>query len=222
MKRTVTPEWLDTDAGTREEVRSSLADLRLVNRWFGGASTMCSLLERVALRTGAQRLEVLDVASASGDIPVMALNQLRNRGIELQVTLLDRAASHMNGSFRAVVGDALALPFADESFDVVSCSLFAHHLEPDELRQFAREALRIARSAVLINDLRRNLLHLAFVYAALPLFSRLTRHDAPISIRRSYTPEEMRAILSEAHPGEIEIHRHYFFRIGLIAWKRPR
>ena len=54
---------------------------------------------------------------------------------------------------RAVAGDALALPFRDASFDLLSSTLFAHHLSPQELVQFVDEALRVCRVAVLINDL---------------------------------------------------------------------
>ena len=50
-------------------------------------------------------------------------------------------------------------PSADYSFDLVSCSLFAHHLEPTDLARFAIEALRVSRCAVLINDLVRHPLH---------------------------------------------------------------
>jgi ubiquinone/menaquinone biosynthesis C-methylase UbiE len=219
MKRTVIPELLDTDAGSPAEVQASLADLRLVNRWFGGASTMCALLRRVVRKTGARRLHMLDVAGATGDIPMIAMNQLRQQGIDLQVTLLDRTASHLNGKFPSVLADALALPFADGSFDVVTCSLFAHHLEPNQIEQFVGDGLRVARAAVLINDLRRSPMHLALVYAGLPLFSRLTRHDAPASIRRSYTPAELEAILRRGGANNVEISRHYLFRMGAIAWK---
>ena len=41
-----------------------------------------------------------------------------------------------------MVGDALALPFQDASFDLLSCNLFAHHLSPQELVQFVNEALQ--------------------------------------------------------------------------------
>ena len=91
-----------------------------------------------------------------------------------------------------MVGDAVALPFSNGSFDVVSCCLFAHHLSPPDLVSFAREASRVARTAVLINDLIRDPLHLALVYAGLPLYrSRLTRNDAPASVRQAYTVSEM-------------------------------
>ena len=117
------------------------------------------------------------------------------------------------------MGDALALPFCDKSFDLVACSTFVHHLEPEEIVRFANEALRVARVAVLINDLRRHWLHLGLVYAGFPLFhSRLTRHDAPVSVRRSYTPEELLEILSKSSAVRIEISRHYLFRMGAILW----
>ena len=219
MQRTVTPELLDSDSGSPEEIRASLADLRFANRWFGGVSTTCALLSRVAKTAGVRNLRVLDVGAARGDIVAPTIACLARQGIDLNFVLLDRALSHMNGKGNSVVGDALALPFGDQSFDVVTSSLFLHHLEPDEIRQFVREALRVARVAVTINDLRRHPVHLALIYAAFPLFSRLTRHDAPASVRRAYTPSELVQILSNTSAQRVEITLHYLFRMGVIAWK---
>jgi len=86
--------------------------------------------------------------------------------------------------------------------------------------EFAKEALRVARTAVLINDLIRHPLHLALVYAGVPMYrSRLTRHDAPASVRQAYTPEEMCTMLKLTSAAKIEMSRHYLFRMGVIAWK---
>jgi SAM-dependent methyltransferase len=119
-----------------------------------------------------------------------------------------------------VCGDALQLPFLDDAFDVVSCSLFAHHLRADELRRFVSEGLRVSRRAVLINDLIRSRLHLWLVCAALPLFgSRLTRHDAPASVRNAYTVSEMRRLLAGLPAKRLEFSRHFLFRMGVVVWK---
>ena len=65
------------------------------------------------------------------------------------------------------------------------------------MARFAREALRVSRCAVLINDLVRHPLHLALVYAGFPLMrSYVSRFDGVASVRRAYVPEEMRQILS--------------------------
>jgi ubiquinone/menaquinone biosynthesis C-methylase UbiE len=115
----------------------------------------------------------------------------------------------------------MALPFRSESFDVVSCCLFAHHLEPHEVLAYANEALRVAKVAVLVNDLVRHPLHFVLACAARPMYqSRLTRHDAPVSVRRAYTIDEMRDILSDSKAAQVEVRQHYLYRMGAIAWKR--
>jgi hypothetical protein len=221
MRRVITPELLDTDSGTPAEIEGSLADLRLINHWFGGVATTCSMVEHVARQLNATALSFLEVAAGSGDVPELTRRRLQNRGVQLQTTLLDRARSHLRNGHRAVVGDALALPFAEGSFDLVGCVLFAHHLSPEQLKDFVNEALRVSRIAVLINDLVRHPVHLALVYAGYSLYrSRLTRHDAPASVRAAYTPDEMRGLLQQTRPARVEIHRHYLFRMAAIAWKR--
>lgn len=219
MQRVVIPELLDSDAGTPQEIGDSLRDLARIHRWFGGVSTTQNLIQRVAARTGRRQLSLLDVASGSGELPHAVRRQLR-RHVTLDVTLMDRARTHLNGASNAVVGDALAMPFERSSFDLVSSSLFVHHLEPAEVAKFVNEALRVARIAVLINDLQRNWLHLAAVYAGFLLFrSRVTRHDAPASVRRAYTAAELRGMLRETQAARVEISSHYLFRTGAIVWK---
>ncbi len=72
----------------------------------------------------------------------------------------------------------------------------------------------------LINDLVRHPLHLSLVFAGMPLYhSRITRHDAPASVRQAYTPAEIETLLAQSSAARVEIHRHYLFRMGVIAWK---
>jgi len=225
MKRVVIPELLDTDSGTPAEVAASLSDLRQINQRFGGIATTRGMIEQVAQATKRKSLSVLEVAAGAGDVPRMVQRGLERGGLRLEITLLDRARSHLtNGRHsdgtRAVVGDALALPFRDASFDLVSCCLFAHHLSPEQVVALANEALRVCRSAMLLNDLIRHRLHLALVYAGLPLFhSHITRHDAVASVHRAYTVNEMRTMLEQSSAARVEIHRHYLFRMGAVAWK---
>jgi ubiquinone/menaquinone biosynthesis C-methylase UbiE len=220
MKRVVVPELLDSDAGTAKEVRGSLSDLRMFNRRFGGVRTMREVLASIAQRCGLTRLAWLDVAGANGDMATLAGESLLGEGVESQVVVLDRAPTHMNGRHPGVAGDALALPFADNSFDVVASSLFAHHLEPPELQGFLREGLRVARYAFVIHDLIRHPIHYALALAGKPIYrSAITRHDAVASVRRAYTVEEMRAMLQEAGVTQVEIRTFFLFRMGVIAWK---
>jgi len=222
MKRVVIQELLDSDDGTPAEVAGSLLDLRMFNRWFGGVHTMTQLLRMVAARTRLKDLSWLDVAGGAGDLATLTQQSLAKSGTTLQPVVLDRAPTHLGNTHPAVCGDALALPFHDNSFDVVGSSLFVHHLEAEEIARFAVEALRVARHAFLIHDLMRHPLHLTLSYLGFPLYrSRITRHDAPASVRRAYTPAEIREILGKANMGKIEIKTFYLYRMGVIVWKQP-
>lgn len=221
MQRKVIAELLDDDLGTPDEIAKSLVDLRHINNWFGGTATTTSLLRRIAQETGQTKLSLLEIGAGLGDVPLEARRALAKDGITLRVTLLDRLWSHLpSDGVPAVAGDALHLPFCDDAFDVVSCSLFAHHFEPETLPLLAEEAVRVARRAVLINDLIRSRLHLGLVYLGLSLFaSRITWHDAPASVLRAYTVDEMQFMLAKLPSRQLEISRHYLYRMGVLLWK---
>jgi SAM-dependent methyltransferase len=224
MRRVNTPEILDSDTCPPAEIEASLRDLSRINRWFGGVSTTRMLIERVATSTGKKRCSLLEVAAGHAEAPKAATHQLARRGITVDLTCIDLKRSHLLPEDRAVVGDALALPFPDNAFDLVGSTLFAHHLEPDDLRCFLREALRVSRCAVLINDLIRHPAHLALVYAGFPLMrTRVSRVDGVASVRRAYTPEEMKSTIASAFgkesPPRVQVFRNYLFRMGVIVWK---
>ena len=223
MKRVVIPELLDSDSGTPAEIAASLSDLRRINQWFGGVATTQSMVQYVAEKVGARSFSLLEVAGGAGDVPQAVRERLKRSGVQVQVSLLDRATSHLrnrNNGTHAVTGDALALPFANASFDLVSCCLFAHHLAPEEVVRFVDEGLRVCRSAVLINDLVRHPAHLALVYGGWPLYrSRLTQHDAPASVRGAYTLDEMRDVLRQTRARGVMAGRRFLFRMGVVVWK---
>ncbi|MGA9981041.1 MAG: methyltransferase domain-containing protein [Candidatus Sulfotelmatobacter sp.] len=223
MKRVDTPELLDSDACSPEDVQTSLRDIGRMNRWFGGVATTQKLIEHVARATGRRTFSLLEVAAGTGEVSHIVRERLARQGITLDITLLDRAWTHLPKRAGAIVADALALPFRDSAFDLVSCNLFAHHLAPDALARFAVEAFRVSRRAVLINDLVRNPLHLALVYAAFPLMrSAISRVDGVASVRRAYVPEELREVISSgAEPAaRVDISRHFLFRMGAIVWTK--
>jgi ubiquinone/menaquinone biosynthesis C-methylase UbiE len=223
MKRVVVEELLDSDAGTPAEVAGSIKDLRMFNSVFGGVHTMSSLLRRVAQQCELKQISWVDVAGGEGYVATQTQRLLARSGISSQPLILDRAPTHLGNTHPAVCGDALALPFRDNSFDAVGCSLFMHHLEPAEIVRFVREGLRVARHAFLVQDLQRHPLHLTLSYLGMPLYrSRITRHDAVASVRRAYTVEEVRKILaSVTSPENIEIRKFFLFRMGVIVWKQP-
>jgi ubiquinone/menaquinone biosynthesis C-methylase UbiE len=235
MQRVDAPEILDSFSCPVHLVQGALTVLGRMNRWFGGVTTTQKMVECAARVTGVNQFSLLEVASGLGEVPALVQRRLASRGIALDVTLLDRARSHLprnsNGRHpaaksRLVVSDALALPFPDRAFDLVSCNLFAHHLNAHRLADFIREGLRVSRRALLINDIVRHPLHLASLYASYPIMlNRIAWLDGITSVRRAYLPEEIRSVISSASysaiPVRIKISRHYLFRMGVIVWTTP-
>jgi ubiquinone/menaquinone biosynthesis C-methylase UbiE len=226
MRRVNRPEILDSDACSAAEVQATLAVIGRVNRRFGGVSTSQKLVEEAARSAGLSRLSMLEVAAGSGDLPEIVRQNLAPSGITLDVTLLDVARSHLPRGKRAVVANGLQLPFSDGSFDLLSCNLFAHHLSPEQLHRFVNEGLRVCRHAVLINDLVRHPIHLALVYASYPLMRcRIAWLDGLTSVRRAYTPSEIRKLLAthvSCETKQLDIFRHHLFRMGITIWKTTR
>lgn len=224
MKRVVEQELLDQDDATQQEIDRSLHSIGLVNRRFGGDALHARLLGRALARVSREgKPHILE--AASGHAAVLRRSLLR-LGATVKVTLLDRSASHLPDPRDwprdlipgIVCGDALALPFADASMDIVSCCLFLHHLEPPEVLRYLAEARRVARVAVIINDLERHALHyrLAQLYSLIDP-SRISRHDGPVSVRRAYTFRELAELLS-ASGASFLLMRAPLFRLGAVVW----
>ena len=225
MERIVEEEWLDDDRGTPAEIAAALHAISLANRRFGGMRLHARLLQQALMRVPRERRpHILEVASGRADVLQAALLQLR---AVPDVTLLDRSAAHLPDPHswpstlpapHTVAGDALALPFPDASVDIVSCCLFLHHLEPPQITRYLAEAQRVARVAVVINDLERSALHyrLAQLNRIIDR-SRISRHDGPVSVRRAYTYNELARMLANTGSSFL-LERAYLYRLGAILW----
>ncbi len=226
FERKAAEEWLDDDNGTSAEVLSALRSIQFVNRWFGGNRVHRQLLgEAAGTRT---ELQVLEVAAGLAGVLAFTALSLRRRQpspVTIHATLLDRQTSHLPPEWpvdlpqpEMLQGDALAIPLPDKSVDVVSCCLFFHHLSPEEGATYLREALRVARVAVVINDMERTRLH----YTLARLFSlfdpsRISRHDGPVSIRQAYSFAELHSIAA-ATGHRVSMRRKFLCRLAVTIW----
>jgi len=103
-----------------------------------------------------------------------------------------RAAPAADERLLFVPATAKGCRSATAAFDVVTCTLALHHFEPPAALELLREMRRVARLTPIVGDLARS--HVAFaatwLYTRVTSRNRLTRHDAPLSVRRAYEPEE--------------------------------
>ncbi len=206
-----TPELLDGPLDDPVALAANLRDLRRINRLLGGTR-----LSRQALRAlvdgRTEPVTLLDVGTGAADIPAALVTQPLPNGPRLTAIAIDHRAEVLEAAIagradlasldglRLAIGDGRALTDRDRGQDVVHASLVLHHLEPDEAVRFLREMGRVAALGVIVNDLARSRPAWigAWLLGHLLTGNRLTRHDAPLSVRRAYTPGEMRSLMTRA------------------------
>ncbi|MDP9352807.1 MAG: methyltransferase domain-containing protein [Chloroflexota bacterium] len=224
------PELLDSPAQYPEELGPSLAEVRGVNRWLGGTRVALRFLSsRPELAPGATA-NLLDVGTGTADIPLALAGWARGQGLDLTITATDLSAEVLaharghvagRGDIRLEIADATRLPYADASYDFVLCNLALHHFPPRQAVLVLREMYRVARRAILINDLQRSR---PAYWGARLLFGLVTRdpmtsHDGPLSVLRSYTVSELRELAEEAGLRRYTVRSRPLFRLELLAEK---
>lgn len=221
-------EYIDTGDYTAAEYDDCIGELQLVNRWMGDAHTLKNTLFKNVAAAGLKRFSVLDVGAGSGELLRVTAAWARETGREMRgvgLELNERSASAILEESRefpeiaSVRGDALKLPFADEEFDYVICSLFTHHFVNEQVVQILREMNRVAQRQIIVIDLHRHPIAY-FLYttvAKLFLKNRLIRHDGALSILRSFKAEEMFELAQRAGLRNAQVERHFPYRLALNA-----
>lgn len=159
----------------------------------------------LALSAPGSTLTLLDIGFGGGDVPVALARRAVRDGIDLRITAIDpderahafastRDAPASVTFRRAGSGDLVA---AGESFDVVISNHVLHHLDASALAAFLSDSARLARRAVVHNDIERGrLAYLGYQAGITPLSpGSFLRTDGLRSIRRSYTLPELAAVL---------------------------
>jgi ubiquinone/menaquinone biosynthesis C-methylase UbiE len=128
------------------------------DEWYAGAGVFAArdrpgwhdeVEQLVALVATLEPARTLDVACGTGFLT----RHLRGLAVGLdQSPAMVSIAQERLQTGVALVGDALALPFADGAFDRVMTAHFYGHLPPDERARFLTEARRVARTELVVID----------------------------------------------------------------------
>jgi hypothetical protein len=122
---------------------------------------------------------------------------------------------------RIVAADGLEPPIRPRSVDVALCSLVLHHLPEDAVVALLRRLAELVRLGFVINDFRRGRIAWAAVWLVTRATAcgRVARHDGPLSVRRAYTPSELRRLAERAGVPDVRWQRAPAFRqVGI--WTR--
>ena len=140
--RNLRPELLDLDEAPFAEVQDSLGDVRRVNKYLSGYKVLLFHVRKLLKQQspGAQ-FSILDLATGSADQPIALVEMTRRLGIKVRIVALDinskmlKYAQEETRGYPEIIliqGDIHALPFGENSFDLVVNSLSLHHFRRDE------------------------------------------------------------------------------------------
>lgn len=200
-----------------------MADVERANSLLGGTRAALKELEP-AIGELPKCATLLDVGTGTADIPeaVRALAArrgvtLRTIGFDLSPVLVQRYRRRNDSVVR---GNALKLPFRDKSIDIAMCSQVLHHFPEAEAKELIAEMNRVARSRVVISDLRRSLIAAGGLWLAsfLLSFHSVSRHDGVVSIMRGFVPEELADLVRSGTGTTPAVHRRPGFRVT-TSWK---
>ena len=231
VRRSERAELLDEASHDPAELAENFRDIQRVNSLLGGTRVVLQHLPMLLDRVPADRpATILDLATGSADIPLAIGKWAKKRDRSVEITASDVSEDVLALARQATAGhpeitlaqhDARAVPLPDGAFDIVLCSLSLHHFAPEDAIRVLGEMERLARVGWVLNDLRRGRLgYLAAQLAArVTTRNRLTRHDAPLSVMRAYTPQELDGLLRRAGIVGAAITAHPMFRMAAVRLK---
>ena len=220
-------ELLDVGQWELPALRANLREMALADRMLGGRRAMLARVTNwIAALAADGRPRVLDVATGNAMFPNSLYRWSVRDDRPLLICAGDISADVLLVAQlelgKAPVGllryDALRLPFADDSIDIITCSQALHHFGSDTAVQLLVELARVARYAVVISDLRRSYIgYWAARLLACGPVTGLFRNDGPLSVLRAYTPDEALELARRAAV-DAKVHRTPF-RL-LLEWEK--
>ena len=212
MNRVDAAELLEDPSLPEDVVASAYRDLARTQRFLGNTAAVFSQLSK-----GPQPIRrVLDVGCGQGAL----LEQIQQR-LGVDVIGFDLRPAPPSARVPIVTGNAAADPLP--AADVALAVCLVHHLTEKKVVDLIRNVSKSCRRLILL-DLVRHWMPLAlFRVFVSPFLHRINASDGITSIKRAYTPAELRALADEAVRGtnariEHKVAPFYTRQILDITW----
>jgi SAM-dependent methyltransferase len=215
------------------ELRACLRDIARVNRLSLAHRPTLSWLDHLvrSMPRGAAPLRIVDVGCGYGDTLRRINAWAAKSRIDVTLTGIDlnpdaiRAAREATSAEQRIdwmVGDALSDSFTGDT-DVILSTLLTHHLPDPKIVRFLRWVEETAQRGWFINDLHRQPVpyHLFRLWARFSNLHAFVRHDGPVSIRRSFVPEDWEKLCDAAgiDPESVSIRKYRPARLCVGRFK---
>jgi SAM-dependent methyltransferase len=212
LGRSVDREMLEDPSLSEETVARAHRELQQTHRWLGNTAALLRLLRQDPMPIR----RVLDIGCGHGGL----LQEIRRR-LGAEVIGIDLLPAPAATPVPILTGDAVTEPLPRA--DVAVAVYMVHHLSEGDLIRLIRNVSRSSRRFIVFDLVRHRLPLALFRTFVCPLLGSLNALDGVTSIRRSYTPQEMRCAVASALDGSGARFRHtvapfYTRQVVDISW----
>jgi 2-polyprenyl-3-methyl-5-hydroxy-6-metoxy-1,4-benzoquinol methylase len=222
------PELIDQPDLDPGQHKHALQGLERINWWSGSARILWPSVRALA-RWRPKPLRLLDLATGAGDVPLRLWTKARRAGLDIRIDGCDRSAQAVeHARKRAAEWHAPVHFFEHDAFqplpagyDILTCSLFLHHLDDEQAVQLLRRMGEAAHQLVLVNDLARSRAGFLLAYVGTRILSRspVVWVDGPRSVEAAFTLNEAREHARQAGLEGTTVVARWPCRY-LLAWQR--
>jgi 2-polyprenyl-3-methyl-5-hydroxy-6-metoxy-1,4-benzoquinol methylase len=183
-------------------------------------------------RSAQAPLRVLDLACGGGGLVCALRRKAARAGLALVVDGCDRSpvavanaqqrAERLHAPGGAFFVHDLSTDGPPEGYDVLTNTLFLHHLDEIEAAQFLRDLSVRADRLVLLSDILRTRMGLLMVQVACRALggSRIVVEDGRTSLRAAFSMPELRELARRGGLEGASLQRHWPER-AMLRWERP-
>ena len=209
-----------------QQLNNTYRHFRTINRLLSQWRVIYKQEIKPVLEQLQRPATLLDIGFGGGDVPIHILEMAKKDGFELSITAIETDARALN--FVASIDSPKEITFLHCSsndlvqqkmtYDFVLSNHLVHHLDEQTFTSVLNDAQLLASQKVLFNDIERS----DIGYALYAIFSRLlfrnsfVVYDGSLSIRRSFTLSELKAIT----PSDWRVRRIFPFRLLLTHTAR--
>jgi 2-polyprenyl-3-methyl-5-hydroxy-6-metoxy-1,4-benzoquinol methylase len=221
---------MDQEGLGETEHFAALRGLARINWLSRSDAILWPPIERLARANRGSAIRVLDLATGGGDVPIALARRAMRAGLNVRIEGCD--VSQQAVEFARRKGAAAGLPVSfftldvlnetlPAGYDVVTCSLFLHHLDEANAASFLRKAADATGRILLINDLVRGPVAFALAWTGCHLLTRspVVRHDGPVSVAAAFSLAESRILAQRAGLDTASLVRRWPRRF-LLSWSR--
>lgn len=204
--RSYQKELLDQDDIPFEDIKQNMKELNFINTWLGGHGITVEAFK--TLLGIKKRISVCEIGCGGGDNLLAIDKWCRKKGIQVALTGIDlkpeciqfaKDRKAFSAPVEWIASDYKKV-FFDHKPDIIFSSLFCHHFTDEQLIFQLQWMKENCNSGFFINDLQRHFLAYYSIKILTSLFSGsyLVKHDAPLSVLRGFTKQELIFLLQKS------------------------